>query len=228
MSVKVPGIYAEWMNAEPNSVVKTLLIDTCGETARVALSADAGIVERAEMSRGGGSAEIVAALEGMLQRSGWPLRELDAVGVVSGPGSFTGVRVGLATAKGLCEGASIKMIAVSRLAVFAEAAGLSDGFVALDAGRGELYLGEVSAEGGYREWLGSVESLVAAAGGRAVYAAEPKVAESLRALHPVMRLLTIDDVLTPVLRAVHGGVQDMTLAEANYVRRESEIYARKA
>jgi tRNA threonylcarbamoyladenosine biosynthesis protein TsaB len=215
------------MNAELDHVVKTLLLDTCGETATVALGAGAEIVERLEMSRGTGSAEMVGAIDGTLRTVGWALQDLDAVGVVSGPGSFTGVRVGLATAKGLCEAASIKMIAVSRLAVFAEAVGLSDGLVALNAGRGDLYLGEVNAEG-YREWLGSVESLMAAADGRAVYAAEPKVAELLTALHPAMHLLTMEDVLKPVLRAVHEGAENMTLAEANYVRRESDIYARKA
>jgi tRNA threonylcarbamoyladenosine biosynthesis protein TsaB len=220
------------MNEETDRVVKTLLIDTCGEASTVALGASAEILERVEMSRGGGSAEIVGAIDGMLRRSGWALRELDAVGVVSGPGSFTGVRVGLATAKGLCEAASIKMIAVSRLEMFAEAVGLVDrlggGVVALDAARSELYLGETSADGGYREWLGSVDALLAAAGGRAVYAAEPKVAELLAEVHPVMRFLTMEDLLRPVLRAVCEGAQDMTLAEANYVRRESDIYARKA
>jgi tRNA threonylcarbamoyladenosine biosynthesis protein TsaB len=216
------------MNEDLDRVVKTLLIDTCGETATVALGAGAEIAEGVEMSRGGASAEIVAAIDGLLRKSGWALRELDAVGVVSGPGSFTGVRVGLATAKGLCEAAGIKMIAVSRLAVFAEAVGLGGGVVALDAGRGELYLGEVSAEGAYREWLGSVEALIEAAGGRAVYVADPKVAELLNAVHPVMRILTIDDVLKPVLRTVREGAEDMTLAEANYVRRESDIYARRA
>jgi len=216
------------MNEEPDHVVKTLLIDTCGETATVALGAGPEIVERAEMSRGGASAEIVAAMDGMLRKAEWDLRELDAVGVVSGPGSFTGVRVGLATAKGLCEAARIKMIAVSRLAIFAEAVALADGLVALDAGRGELYLGEVNAEGVYREWLGSVDAFIAVANGRVVYVADPKVAELLRAVHPVMQLLTIEDVLKPVMRAVHEGAEDMTLAEANYVRLESDIYARKA
>jgi len=215
------------MNEEPEDVVKTLLIDTCGTTATVALGAGARVVERAEMSRGGGSAEIVGAIDGMLRRSGWALRELDAVGVVSGPGSFTGVRVGLATAKGLCEGAEIRMIAVSRLAMFAEAVGPTDGVVALDAGRGALYLGEMSAEGGFREWLGSVDALIAAVGGREVYVAEAKVAEMLSAVHPGLRPLTMEDMLGPVLRGVHEGAEETTLAEANYVRRESDIYARK-
>jgi hypothetical protein len=100
--------------------------------------------------------------------------------------------------------------------------------VALDAGRGELYLGEVSAEGEYREWLGSVEASIAVAGGRAVYVTEPKVAELLSAVHPVLRALEMEDVLRPVLSAAREGVEDMTLAEANYVRRESDIYGRKA
>ena len=47
------------------------------------------------------------------------LRELAAVVVVHGPGSFTGVRVGLSAAKGLCEAGGVPLIAVSRLALLA-------------------------------------------------------------------------------------------------------------
>ena len=53
------------------------------------------------------------AIRRLLEARGWKLGELSAVVVVHGPGSFTGVRVGLSAAKGLSEAASIPLIAVS-------------------------------------------------------------------------------------------------------------------
>ena len=45
----------------------------------------------------------------LLKEKGWALADLDGIGVVAGPGSFTGVRVGLAAAKGLCEAANLPL-----------------------------------------------------------------------------------------------------------------------
>jgi tRNA threonylcarbamoyladenosine biosynthesis protein TsaB len=129
---------------------RLLLIDTCGETAGVAVCVGSRVVASEDMERGRASAEIVAAVRRLLAGVGWRLAELDAVGVVSGPGSFTGMRTGLAAAKGLCEAPGVELAAVSRLEVLADAAGVSHGFVALDAGRGEVYVREVATG---REWL---------------------------------------------------------------------------
>ena len=70
--------------------------------------------------------------------------QIDAFVVVLGPGSFTGLRVGLATVKGLCEVMRKPLVAVSMLEAVAVARGPRDGqvAVALDAGRGEIYVGE--------------------------------------------------------------------------------------
>ncbi len=209
-----------------------LLIDTCSDGARVALSRGASVVARVELVRGSGaggsSAEIVSAIGRMLQEAGFRLRELDAVGVLSGPGSFTGVRVGMATAKGLCEAVGVKMIAVSRLAVLAQAVSLADGLVVLDAGRGELYVGELTAEGTWREWLGTVAEVMAASEGRTLFAAEAKVAEMLGVGLELVRSIRIEDSLQAILRVRGTDAADMTLADANYIRRESDIYARPA
>jgi tRNA threonylcarbamoyladenosine biosynthesis protein TsaB len=220
------------MQSEPHNDVRTLLIDTCGDGASVALSRGAAIVAQAGLARGGGaggsSAEIVSAIGRMLQETGWKLRELDAVGVVSGPGSFTGVRVGMAAAKGLCEATGSKMIAVSRLVVLAQAASSTDGSVALDAGRGELYIGELTADGMWGERLGTVAEVSATSEGRAVCVAEAKVAEMLGVALDALRPIRMEDVLRTVLRQRGAGAEDMTLADANYVRRESDIYSRPA
>ncbi len=218
-------IYSGWMQDGRNKNMKMLLIDTCGEGASVALSVGDALVAQALLPGGrvgGSSAEIVSAVGRMLQEAGWSLRELGAVGVASGPGSFTGVRVGMATAKGLCEASGVKMIAVSRLAVLAQAVELTDGLVALDAGRGEFYVGERVGERGLREWMGSVEEIA----GRQVSVAEAKVAAMLGETPHVLRPITMEDVLRTVLREFGAG--DMTLVDANYVRRESDIYSRPA
>jgi tRNA threonylcarbamoyladenosine biosynthesis protein TsaB len=93
------------------------------------------------------------ALRGVCAAAGWAPSELNAVGVVNGPGSFTGVRVGLSAAKGLCEGLGVGMVAMSRLGLVAGAEGRRAAL--LDAGRGEFFYGLY--EGGVKlsESLGS-------------------------------------------------------------------------
>ncbi len=139
-----------------NGEERLLLIDTCGESSGVAVSAGEQVLASEDLLRGSASAEILQAVHRLLIQLGWQIESLDAIGVVSGPGSFTGIRAGLATAKGLCESLSLPLAAVSRLEVLAEAAGLHAGWAALDAGRGELYLREVASG---REWLSPIEDL---------------------------------------------------------------------
>jgi len=175
-----------------------------------------------DLMAGHASAQIIAVVRRLLQQLGWNLTELDAVGVVGGPGSFTGVRTGLAAAKGLCEAASLRLAVVSRLAVLADAAALTHSLTALDAGRSELY---VRDEDSGREWLCAVDELpIAASGG--IVVAEPHIAERLTVREPVLRLLHVGDALPVVLRCLAAGGSDVSLAEANYVRGEQNIYAK--
>ena len=89
---------------------------------------------------------LPAVIEGMLARRGARPGELSAIVVGLGPGSFTGLRIGLATAKGIAYAAGIPLVGASSLAAMAlEAAeGLPDGTLlvpALDARKGEVYCG---------------------------------------------------------------------------------------
>jgi tRNA threonylcarbamoyladenosine biosynthesis protein TsaB len=208
-------------------VMKMLLMDTCCDVSRLALSEGEQVTAQTELPRGRGSAEIVNAVAALLQERGLNLGELDAVGVVSGPGSFTGVRVGIATAKGLCEGASLKMIAVSRLKVLADAVRLQQGVVALDGGRGELYLGAYSADGGWREWVGGVNEAAAVRADGRLYVAEAKVAETVGGSDIEVHELRMEDVLRTVLLAGDADGVDMALTDANYLRREDDIYKKQ-
>jgi tRNA threonylcarbamoyladenosine biosynthesis protein TsaB len=203
--------------------LRLLLIDTCGETAGVAVCAGAVVLAAEDLSRVGASAEIVGVVRRLLEGVGWRVGGLDAVGVVRGPGSFTGMRTGLAAAKGLCEAAGVRLAAVSRLEVLAEAAGVSEGLVALDAGRGEVYVREVASG---REWVcGDAEVLGL---GCSVVVAEARVAERLAGGDVVMRGLHVGDALGVVLRRVAEGGDDAEAVDANYVRGGREIYRETA
>src|SRR5271154_3433596 len=116
-------------------------IDTCGGTGTIALArwSDGAITLLAQTELPGKtySAELVPAIHETLAAQGSSASELEAVVVVHGPGSFTGVRIGVSSAKALAEGLNIPLLAVSRLAVLSQKAGANA--AVLDAGRGEFY-----------------------------------------------------------------------------------------
>lgn len=117
-------------------------IDTCGPMGSVALGRLEGdsvvILGEIELEGRSYSATLVAVVAELLAGHGVSLSLLHAMVVVTGPGSFTGVRVGLAAVKGLAEVSQIPVVAVSRLAVLAAKAGV--GSAALDAHRHEVFL----------------------------------------------------------------------------------------
>src|SRR5947209_20476315 len=100
-----------------------LAIDTCGPAGSVALgrmvSGAIETIAQKELAGRTYSATLVAAVGELLKGQGMGLCEIGCIVVVNGPGSFTGVRVGLSAAKGLAEGTGIPLVAVSGLAVLA-------------------------------------------------------------------------------------------------------------
>jgi tRNA threonylcarbamoyladenosine biosynthesis protein TsaB len=135
-------------------------VDTCGPSGTVALARIVGgaieMLGQTELAGKTYSATLVAAVEGLLSSRGLKLAEVGAIVVVNGPGSFTGVRVGLSAVKGLAEPGQIPVVAVSRLAVLAAKAGV--GSAALDAHRHELFL-RVEEDREVREQLAAHEDL---------------------------------------------------------------------
>ena len=132
---------------------------------------------------------------------------------------------GLATAKGLCEAAELLLAAVSRLEVLADAAELSDGFAAFDAGRNEVYLREVRAG---REWLVAIDDLRVRCEGQPIAIAEPRLRDQLEGCKIILRPLHAADSLPAILRKLRGGGSDNALTDANYVRGEGDIYGTPA
>ncbi|HTZ60653.1 MAG TPA: tRNA (adenosine(37)-N6)-threonylcarbamoyltransferase complex dimerization subunit type 1 TsaB [Acidobacteriaceae bacterium] len=144
-----------------------LSLNTCESTATVALAV-AGekgvkIVASGEIPERTYSSRLIPEIAAMLESRQATLRDVEAIVVVNGPGSFTGIRVGLSTAKGLAEGVNIPLIAVSRLAVLAKASLLPHVLVAVDAGRGEYYVGEYRDGVKLRELLLSGDETIALA-----------------------------------------------------------------
>lgn len=205
-----------------------LLIDTCGDGAGVAVSRGDEVVASVALSRNGASSEAVDAIKRVLADARCELTELEGVAVVSGPGSFTGVRVGMSAAKGLAEALQIKMVTISRLAVLAVTAKLSDGWAVLDAGRSGLYATEVKDGRRGIERLIELELLREAAAGGIVAVAEERVAALLkeRAAEVTVRLrpLRVADSLVPSMNAYRSQARTTALGDANYLSLEGDIY----
>ncbi len=204
-----------------------LLLDACGERASVAVARAEGVLlAEQELGAREASAGLVNAIQSVLGQAGFGLDDLAGIGVVNGPGSFTGVRVALALAKGLCEAAQLPMAAVSRLEVLAESAPAAT-ICLVSAGRDQVYArlahaGEIS-EGMLRDR--EVQDL---RGGAPVIADSAELAARLAEGGPVKHvLISAFHALGPVLRRFAAGGSDVALTDANYVRNEDAIY-RKA
>ena len=212
--------------------MRVLLMDTCGSEGSVALADSelAKAVVATEVLPGRTSSErLVPAVRRLMESSGWVLRELAAVVAVHGPGSFTGVRVGLSAAKGFSEAGGVPLIAVSRLALLAASVDADVVHAVLDAGRGEFYYGEYVGRRCVREALLSRDEVEAAVSGGVVAVCEAKVAEALAGLSPrAVREPLAEDALPFALeRIAVGDFDDAATLDANYLRRTAaEIFAK--
>src|SRR5262249_374662 len=86
------------------------------------------------------STDLIENIDRILHQAGLQIRDVDLFAAAIGPGSFTGLRIGLATVKSLAVAMNKKCVGVSTLAAIALAAGESERTVALlPAGRGEVF-----------------------------------------------------------------------------------------
>ncbi len=100
-----------------------LNINTSTETAAISLAANGKLVDVATNDNQRNHAGFLQpAIQTMLKRNALHIEQLDAVAVASGPGSYTGLRVGMASAKGLCYALGKPLIAISTLELMAASA----------------------------------------------------------------------------------------------------------
>src|SRR5690242_3263068 len=121
-------------------------IDTGGPRADLAIVADGQVLSEASHSAASHGAELPAAVAGMLERSGLSLRQIRAIAIGIGPGSFTGLRVGLSYAKGLqfatgCARIGVPSLDTLALAAAAQSRAKPGRLICpvLDARKGEVY-----------------------------------------------------------------------------------------
>ena len=99
-----------------------LTIDTATTACSVALVKDGTVQALRENNQGLNHSVLLAPyIDALLREHRLEVRDLDAIAVSMGPGSYTGLRIGVSTAKGLCFGAGIPLIAVPTLRALARA-----------------------------------------------------------------------------------------------------------
>jgi len=221
-----------------------LSLNTCGNTASVAIGVaetkDVKILASAELAVRTYSARLIPEIAALLQKQQVTLSDIEAIVVVNGPGSFTGIRVGLSTAKGLSEGAGIPLIAVSRLAVLAHASGLPHVLAAVDAGRGEYYVGEYRNGNNLGERLMTGEQTVTVAtqpGAGVLVCDESRADDASRSACSALALCGPIYVQPPdaaealrfaMSRFRAGDFDDPETLDANYLRRSDAEVLRAA
>ena len=227
----------------------TLAIDTSEARGSVSVVRDGARVSGTRHDDGSDySAWLLPAVDRILAEAGSSLEKVDVLAVATGPGSFTGLRVGLTTVKAWAEVYAKPVVGVPRLDALARSANTGAGLVAAcyDAQRGQLFAAVFRRTAGGMERIGSelvatpeefVEFVDDQAGGEAVawVSLDPERINSIERLKA--RLLSGDEVnaaspeLAPTIgvlaeeRASRGQFSDPLALDANYVRRsDAEIF----
>jgi len=126
----------------------TLAADTTEAYGSIALADENGVREEVLLHAPQGFSHVLfGEIEALLARQKVKLHDIDLFAAAAGPGSFTGVRVGLAAVKGLAEVCARRVVAVSNLEVLAEYGTASARAVVIDAHRGEVYAAVYDADG---------------------------------------------------------------------------------
>lgn len=122
--------------------MKLMAMETSTAMLRLAAFEDGALLEEASVEAPMRQNENLAPLfKALLERRAWKAAELDAVAISLGPGSFSGLRSGLAFAKGLAYAMGASLIGVPTLEAWAEDAGADAVLVWLDARHGQVYRG---------------------------------------------------------------------------------------
>lgn len=218
-----------------------LATDTSGKNGSIALARvtpgqnEVNIIEVVPLAGGTFSAQLVPQISALLEKHRASKSDLGAFAVVSGPGSFTGLRVGLAAIKALAEVLLKPICAISLLEAVAwsgEARGRV--LAALDAGRAEVYVGDYAVDSQahvHSERLLSREEFVAEGKGKTVITPDPALVEIGRAAGIHVEQINYPDSRVIALlgwsRLVRGETVRPEELEPNYIRRsDAEIFSK--
>jgi tRNA threonylcarbamoyladenosine biosynthesis protein TsaB len=208
-----------------------LAIDTSGKDGSIALARceadDCTILGLAALDGGAFSAQLVPQIAALLTKHGLTKNDIGAFAATSGPGSFTGLRVGLAAVKALAEVLDKPITTVSLLEAIAASSNEGD-LAAMDAGRKEIYLRQRDGS----ESLLTHEEFLVSARGQLILTADKSIADLARAAG-----LKVEEVLRPRSDAIarlgwkkiHSGQTVSPEAlDANYLRRSDQIFAKSS
>lgn len=221
-----------------------LVTDTSGKHGCVALARagegsnphEIAVIEEMPLAGGTFSAQLVPQIAALLTKHGFSKTDIDAFVVVSGPGSFTGLRVGLAAIKAFAEIFRKPIVPVSLLEVVGRASGAQGKVLAaLDAGRDEVYVGEYEIAGDaarlLQEQLLPKDEFWSTVGPAAVATPDEVLAASARNAR-----ISVFPVATPGAEIISrlgwqklqaGKTVSPEQLEANYIRRsDAEIFAK--
>ncbi len=216
-------------------------VDTSGRYGSIALAragADGSCqaIEVVPLEGGTFSAQLIPQIAALLEKHGVSKKDIGGFAVVSGPGSFTGLRVGLAAIKALAEALNRPIAAVSQLEVLAERSSQRGRVVAaLDAGRGEVYAGTYAVGSGdpvcESEELVPLSELRQSADARVV-TPDKSVADALNGQVPVEIVTRPQSDATAQFgwrKILAGKTVPPGDLEANYIRRsDAEIFSKSS
>ncbi len=215
--------------------MRILAIDTTSDFGSLALGEDGTVVKEVPLHSTDGFGHVLFAhIERALADAGWSLDSVGCFAAAAGPGSFTGVRVGLTAAKGLADVEQKPLVAVSNLAAIAQYGSATLRAPVIDARRGEVYGALYGAAGElvqpetvmpFRDWIAQLpvdaEFVCATPSLFAAHTASgARWMECPRAIAGAVARLA-------ATRLQSGQAVDPLAADANYVRRsDAELFWR--
>ncbi len=218
---------------------KLLAVDTATEICGVAIIADGCIQAELSLYRGGTHTKhILTAIDAVLSLSGVGLFDIDAFAVTRGPGSFTGLRIGISTMKGLAFSTGKPIVGVSSLDLLAHQAGGESALVCpmIDARRNEIYWCVYRRKGDALtrlsgEHVGSIENLAGQIDGACMFIgnAAPLYASQLARLvkHAIQWPAAINNAIRPAVLA-HLAWQRFQRGHVDDVETFVPVYIRKS
>jgi tRNA threonylcarbamoyladenosine biosynthesis protein TsaB len=209
--------------------MRVLAIDTSLDSVSAAVwegedSAIGGALDEARFAeRGAASRDLLPAIDHLLAARQWTVANLDGVVLTIGPGSFTGLRIGVSLVKGLAAALPVRVVAVGTLEAVAAASGQSGLVAALvDAGRGEVYAGVFDCRDGVVAPIGEETLALPEAWAATIHADERlccvgsgavRHADAVRAALGARAVIVSEGVMSAAAGALRVGVPRLRAGE---------------